>query len=48
MVASAEPNARFKLVCNRLLRAVLIAASPSGNNTNAAMTMPTTAFGTLT
>src|SRR5215469_10477527 len=47
MLASAEPRARFKLVCNRLARAARSAAKPSGINTNAAMIMPTRAFGTL-
>ena len=46
MVASADPSARFRLVCSRLARAARSAASPSGNSTRAAMTMPTTAFGT--
>lgn len=34
MLASADPNARFKLVCNRVTRAALSAARPSGINTN--------------
>ena len=46
MLASADPNARFRLVCNRLARAALSAARPSGSSTSAAMTIPTTAFGT--
>ncbi len=45
IVASAEPKARFKLVCNRSPCAALSAASPSGRRTSVAITMPTTAPG---
>ncbi|OQC07353.1 MAG: hypothetical protein BWX79_01901 [Alphaproteobacteria bacterium ADurb.Bin100] len=45
MLASAEPMARFRLVCRRLARAARRAASASGSSTTAAMMMPTSALG---
>ena len=45
MVASADPSARFRLVCSRSARAARTAARPSGSSTSAAMTIPTTARG---
>ena len=45
MLASAEPSARFRLVCNRFARAAAIAAVPSGSSTIAAITTPTNAAG---
>ena len=43
--ASAEPNARFRLVWMRLARAARIAANPSGSSTIVAMMTPTRAAG---
>ena len=48
MLASAEPKARFMLVCNLLARDARNAASPSGNNTRAAITIPITLVGAPT
>lgn len=45
MLASAEPSARFMLVCSRFARAAPTAASPSGSSTSAAIAMPTAASG---
>ena len=45
MLASAEPSARFMLVCKRLSRAARKAAKPSGSNTSAAIIGTTTVFG---
>lgn len=45
ILASAEPSARFMLVCRRFARAAVTAASPSGSSTSAAITMPTAASG---
>ncbi|MCY1230415.1 hypothetical protein D9M72_428260 [compost metagenome] len=45
MLASAAPSARFRLVWMRSARAARSAASPSGNSTMAAITIPTTAAG---
>ena len=45
IVASAEPSARFRLVCSWLALAARSAASPSGISTMAAMMMPTSALG---
>ena len=45
ILARAEPNARFRLVCNRLWRAALSAARPSGSSTMPAIITPTTALG---
>lgn len=45
MLASAEPNARFMLVCNRSFRAACMAAMHSGNNTIMAMMIPTNELG---
>ena len=48
MLASADPKAKFKLVCNLLARAAFKAAKLSGSNTKVAMTMPTTGLGAPT
>ena len=48
MLASADPKAKFKLVCNLLARAAFKAAKNSGSNTKVAMTMPTTGLGAPT
>ena len=45
ILASAEPRAKFKLLCNRLARAARIAAKDSGSSTNIAMAIPTTVLG---
>src|SRR5580658_4932962 len=45
MLASADPNARLRLVCRRFARAARSAASPSGSSTMPAMITPTSAFG---
>ncbi|MNR22415.1 hypothetical protein D3C85_1393640 [compost metagenome] len=45
IVASADPKAKFKLVCNLFFRAALYAAKPSGSKTTAAITTPTKDFG---
>src|SRR5205814_847005 len=45
MLASAEPSARFRLVCMRLRNAARTAAVVSGSSTSSAITMPTTAGG---
>src|SRR4029079_17258732 len=45
ILASADPSARFKLVCSRLDRDARTAARPSGRSTSAAIKIPTTAFG---
>ena len=41
MLAMAEPSARLRLICTRLRRAALTAASVSGARTRMAMTTPT-------
>lgn len=41
MLASAEPRARFRLLCMRFALAALIAANPSGRRTSSAIAMPT-------
>jgi len=45
MLASAEPSARFRLVCMRLRAAARRAANVSGSSTSKAITIPTTAAG---
>src|SRR3712207_1932925 len=45
MLASAEPRARFMLVCSWFRRAARNAAKPSGSKTRAAITTPTTPWG---
>ena len=45
ILASAEPSAKFKLLCNRLALATLKAAKLSGNSTSIAIAIPTTALG---
>ena len=45
MLASAEPMARFMLVCKRLARAARMAAQVSGMRTIIAITMPTALLG---
>jgi hypothetical protein len=48
ILASAEPKARFKLLCKRLALAALTAANPSGSITNIAIAIPTIVFGAPT
>ena len=45
MLASAEPSARFRLVCMRLAAAARTAAQVSGSSTSKAMATPTTEAG---
>jgi len=45
MLASADPSARFMLVCRRFACAARTAAHVSGNSTSIAITIPITAFG---
>ncbi len=45
MLASAEPNARLKLVCSRSARAARTAAQVSGSSTSSAIAMPMTVLG---
>ena len=45
ILASADPSARFMLVCSRSARAARTAANVSGSSTRIAMMIPITAFG---
>ena len=45
MLASAEPRARLRLVCNLFFLAALNAATPSGNKITRATIIPTMDFG---
>ena len=45
MLANADPNAKFRLLCRRFALAALSAAKPSGNNTKSAIAIPTIVLG---
>ena len=48
ILANADPKARLRLVCNRLLYAARIAAIPSGSKTIPAIIIPTIDLGAPT